>query len=68
VLEVDLVRKRIALSIKQTEPAPAGGKRPGGAALRGQLPHKTAALSVPRDLGQLSMNDALSALKSKFKK
>ncbi|MCU0335686.1 MAG: RNA-binding transcriptional accessory protein [Chitinophagaceae bacterium] len=67
VLEVDLVRKRIALSIKQTEPAPAGGKRPGGAPPRGQQPHKPAS-SASRDLGELSMNDALSALKSKFKK
>lgn len=68
VLEVDLVRKRIALSIKQTEPAPAGGKRPGGAVPRDQQPHKAASSSAPRDLGELSMNDALSALKSKFKK
>lgn len=64
VLEVDIARKRIALSIKQTEtetaPRPQGGKsaRQGGAG-----PAKR-----EEDLSTMSVNDALNALKKKFGK
>jgi len=54
VLEVDVARKRIALSIKQTQDAPqrkSGGK---------PFPKKE---NAPAD-----MNDALAALKNRFKK
>lgn len=57
VLEVDLVRKRIALSIKQTMEAPqrkAGGPKPPRREERAQK--------------ELTMNDALSQLKKKFGK
>ncbi|HNP23792.1 MAG TPA: Tex family protein [Panacibacter sp.] len=59
VLEVDRMRKRIALSIKQTQDAPAKQQRPG---FKPQ-PQKKAA-----DLGGMNMNDALSMLKKKFGK
>lgn len=66
VLEVDVTRKRIALSIKQTQNAPARNERPNGrnekSNFRGQNLKKDA------DLSGLNLNDALSALKSKFKK
>lgn len=56
VLEVDIARKRIALSIKQTqEPGP---QRP-----RGQKPERTAR---PAERKEPSMGDALSELKKKF--
>ena len=61
VLEVDLARKRIALSIKQTEPAPARGqgqRRPQAQPQnRNNQPQK-----------EVSMGDALAALKQKFGK
>lgn len=61
VLEVDIPRKRIALSIKQTETAPArkagGGSRP-----------QQAAVKKEQDLAGMSVQDALSALKKKFGK
>jgi uncharacterized protein len=57
VLEVDITRKRIALSIKQTEAAPARNERPR---LKNQPARKEA------DLSALSVNDALSLLKKKF--
>jgi uncharacterized protein len=56
VLEVDIARKRIALSIKQTQDAPPKG---------GQKPR---AMQKEKDLSNLSMGDALSALKQKFGK
>ncbi len=62
VLEVDTVRKRIALSIKQTLPMPerkqysGSGKKP----FNGNAPKK--------DISNLPMNDALAALKQKFGK
>jgi uncharacterized protein len=59
VLEVDLARKRISLSIKQAEAAPAGGQRRGV---------KPAPVAREKDLGALDMNDALAALKKKFGK
>jgi uncharacterized protein len=63
VLEVDVARKRIALSIKQTEPAPAHS---GGAARRGGgAPHKPA-VAVKEPQAPATMQDALAALKNKF--
>lgn len=64
VLEVDTVRKRIALSIKQTLPQPerkqynnsGGNKKP----FNSNAPKK--------DISSLPMNDALAALKMKFGK
>jgi protein Tex len=61
VVEVDIARKRIALSIKQTEEAPARGnagrsKPPAG---------KPQPSKPPKDL---PMGDALAALKAKFGK
>lgn len=57
VLEVDLVRKRIALSIKQTEEGPAKNQRPAGS-------------RNPKDrpAAEMSVEDALSLLKKKFGK
>ncbi len=61
VLEVDLVRKRIALSIKQTEEAPARNQRPaGGRGPQDRQQQKPAA--------EMSVEDALSLLKKKFGK
>ncbi|RYY67835.1 MAG: S1 RNA-binding domain-containing protein, partial [Chitinophagaceae bacterium] len=58
VLEVDIARKRIALSIKQTEPAPAHqARRTGG---HGFQPAKKEEKPVA------NMQDALAALKNKF--
>ena len=56
VTDVDVARKRIALSIKQTQEPPARAKhnRQGG-----QLSNKAK---------EPTMNDALAALKSKFGK
>ena len=66
VLEVDTARKRIALSIKQTQDAPArsqksgaGNQKPGS---KSQMP------ALQKDLSELNLNDALSALKNRFKK
>lgn len=58
VLEVDAVRKRIALSIKQTEETPARNQRPK---FQGQPPAKP-----KKNIAELPMNDALAALKQKF--
>jgi protein Tex len=58
VLEVDVARKRIALSIKQTETAPA------------QQPRKPAQNFQPqkKEAAPATMQDALAALKNKFGK
>lgn len=61
VLEVDIARKRIALSIKQTEPAPARGQ--GQRKPQGQFQQKN---NQPQK--EVTMNDALAALKQKFGK
>ena len=63
VLEVDVARKRISLSIKQTEPGPAhsGGAARGG----GGAPHKPA-VAVKEPQEPATMQDALAALKNKF--
>ena len=58
VLEVDIARKRISLSIKQAEE----GARPRAKREGGRPVQKEA------DLSTLNMNDALSALKKKFGK
>ncbi len=58
VLEVDRVRNRIALSIKQTQEPPAGGK-----VKRNDRRGRRQEEQKPRD-----MNDALSMLKKKFGK
>jgi protein Tex len=58
VMEVDAVRKRIALSIKQTEVAPARSQRPK---FQGQQQNKPA-----KSTAELPMNDALALLKQKF--
>ncbi len=58
VLEVDAARKRIALSIKQTEAAPAQSQRP-------KQSFQPAKKQEPK---QASMGDALAALKMKFGK
>jgi uncharacterized protein len=60
ILEVDTVRKRIALSIKQTQDAPSKGER--------QRPKNQQPVRKEKDLSNLDINDALSALKHKFKK
>lgn len=72
VLEVDIARKRIALSIKQTE-ADSGnrssGARSGNDASRkgqGQNGRNTAA--PKEDLSNMNVADALQALKKKFGK
>ena len=56
VLEVDLVRKRIALSIKQTETAPAKPLQ------------QRAPLKKEKPMEEMSVDDALSLLKKKFGK
>ena len=58
VLEVDIARKRIALSIKQTQQAPARREKPGFKQQTAPLPQQEPA----------SMNDALAALKNRFGK
>ncbi|WP_026769926.1 Tex family protein [Asinibacterium sp. OR53] len=64
VLEVDMPRKRIALSIKQTEEAPARGQR----ASQGNNRNPKSFTRKEEDLSTLSVNDALTALKKKFGK
>jgi uncharacterized protein len=64
VLEVDMARKRIALSIKQTMEAPARQPRPNNSnnnSRRNEQPKE-------KDLGNMNMGDALSLLKKKFGK
>jgi uncharacterized protein len=61
VLEVDIPRHRIALSIKQTQEAPQLPQRSKQHKPKHQY-HKQ------NDLSSLSVNDALAALKKKFEK
>lgn len=61
VVEVDVQRKRIALSIKQTQETPARGTR-----IKAQ--GKTTSFKKEEDLSSLTVNDALAALKKKFGK
>ena len=64
ILEVDIARKRIALSIRQTEtaqPARTSSEKrvkPGG----------TSSFKKQEDLSAMNVNDALNALKKKFGK
>jgi protein Tex len=62
VLEVDTARKRIALSIKQTLPAPER---------KSFTPHVKKPFNNPvpqKEVKELPLNDALAALKQKFKR
>lgn len=61
VLEVDMNRKRIALSIKQTQEAPARQSRPQGSGGRHDKHQQ-------KGKAPASMDDALSMLKKKFGK
>jgi protein Tex len=63
VMEVDVVRKRIALSIKQTEAAPAQQSRPSQHISK---PKQTFAAPV-KEVQPATMGDALAALKNKFR-
>lgn len=62
VLEVDHVRKRIALSIKQTQEAPQRNE------FRKNNPRSFGKKNAESDLSTASLTDALSALKKKFGK
>ena len=64
VLEVDTVRKRIALSIKQTLPMPER-KQHGGGGFKKPFNNNAPA---KKEIKDLPMNDALAALKMKFGK
>ena len=64
VLEVDAVRKRISLSIKQTE-IPTGN---GPLQTRPQQQYKPAQKPAPQPVKELPMVDALQALRQKFGK
>jgi uncharacterized protein len=66
VVEVDVQRKRIALSIKQTQEAPAKAERHKvqGARIKDQGTR----FKKEEDLSNLTVNDALAALKKKFGK
>ena len=64
VLEVDAVRKRISLSIKQTE-IPTGN---GPSQTRPQQQYKPAQKPAPQPVKELPMVDALQALRQKFGK
>jgi competence ComEA-like helix-hairpin-helix protein len=59
IMEVDVARKRIALSIKQTEEAPA---RETNSKFKTQHP------KVKKEEAEMSVDDALSLLKKKFGK
>ncbi|MGN6568531.1 MAG: helix-hairpin-helix domain-containing protein, partial [Flavipsychrobacter sp.] len=62
VMEVDVARKRISLSIKQAQEAPAKRERP-----QQGKPHNKDRKKEP-DTAGMNMNDALSLLKKKFGK
>lgn len=64
VLEVDMARKRIALSIKQTMEAPARQARPNNSGNNNRRTEQP----KEKDLGNMNMGDALSLLKKKFGK
>jgi uncharacterized protein len=65
VMEVDIARKRIALSIKQTIEAPAREQR----TIRPkQFNNARPTLTKVKDLPDLNVNDALALLKKKFGK
>ena len=60
ITEVDIPRKRIALSIKQTQEAPAKGNRP-----RNNMPQSK---PTPQPVANENIVDALAMLKKKFGK
>ena len=63
VMEVDVARKRIALSIKQTEAAPAHQSRPAQ-----HIPKAKQTFAAPaKEVQPATMDDALAALKNKFR-
>ncbi|TAG32090.1 MAG: RNA-binding transcriptional accessory protein [Sphingobacteriia bacterium] len=71
VLEIDLVRKRIALSIKQTEtaiPTNAVNTNSGRRSPSANFNASKRANDQPADLSNMNVNDALQALKKKFGK
>ncbi|RYD56648.1 MAG: RNA-binding transcriptional accessory protein [Sphingobacteriales bacterium] len=65
VLEVDIARKRIAISIKQTQDAPARRERPQGGGGKKDFRRDR---DKEKDTAGMNMNDALSMLKKKFGK
>jgi uncharacterized protein len=67
VLEVDVARKRIALSIKQTQEAPARPQRPQQS-FKGQNNNQNQGFKKREPEEALPMNDALAMLKKKFGK
>jgi uncharacterized protein len=68
ILEVDTVRKRIALSIKQTMEVPARSQQPrpkfNGQTQRNNNNNKP----QQKPVAEMPLNDALAALKQKFGK
>jgi uncharacterized protein len=65
VMEVDIARKRIALSIKQTKDAPSKESK----TIRSNVNQSSKpAPKKEQDLGDLSVNDALALLRKKFGK
>ena len=60
ILEVDVARKRIALSIKQTEEAPERSQKSGVKSEKFDR--------KPKEMAEMSVEDALSLLKKKFGK
>jgi uncharacterized protein len=68
VLEVDVARKRIALSIKQTQEAPAKMQRPQQQPFRNQNNNQPQSFKKRETEEALPMNDALAMLKKKFGK
>jgi protein Tex len=63
VMEVDVARKRIALSIKQTEAAPPQQARPAQ-----HIPKPKQSFAAPaKEVQPATMDDALAALKNKFR-
>ncbi len=65
VTEVDMARKRIALSIKQAQEPPTGKDRQQPGKVK---PQKDFGRPKEKEPKELSMNDALSLLKNKFGK
>jgi protein Tex len=63
VMEVDVARKRIALSIKQTEAAPAQQARPSQHTPKA----KQTVFAPAKEVQPATMGDALAALKNKFR-
>ncbi|MBN9295653.1 MAG: RNA-binding transcriptional accessory protein [Filimonas sp.] len=68
VMEVDVPRARIALSIKQTQEAPARPQRRPGGNNNERNRNNNNPRKQEDDLSNMSVNDALSLLKKKFGK